>query len=299
MKYAEVVKAVNEVIEQYTVRLTVRQIYYRLVSPPYQLFPNRIQSYKGLDRILTSAREKGDINWRKIEDRARRTSGGDRGYEDPESYVDALSNTLSERYYSRRMWDAQPQLVEVWVEKDALASLFEQALDGLRIVLFPTRGYSSLTGVMEAIEDRFRYVGKPVKILHFTDHDPSGLNMTEDLDQRFGDYGASRLTIERVMLTIDQVRQYELAPNPTKRADSRTQGYVTEYGDECWELDAVDPAELQKLVTGFVHEEIDWDTWNKVVEKVEEEKKAIKNAIEEEQGEIDELIERIKEHLRP
>ena len=42
MKYEEVVKATNEIINEYEVRLTIRQIYYRLVSLPYQLFANAI-----------------------------------------------------------------------------------------------------------------------------------------------------------------------------------------------------------------------------------------------------------------
>ena len=77
MRYAEVVRASNEVVAQYDIRLTVRQIYYRLVSPPYQLFENTAGNYKGFDRILTRAREKGDVDWTRIEDRARTVLGGE------------------------------------------------------------------------------------------------------------------------------------------------------------------------------------------------------------------------------
>jgi len=77
MKYEEVVRASNDIMEQYNIRLTVRQIYYRLVSPPYQLFDNTANSYKQFDSMLTRARERGDIPWRGIEDRSRRIEGGE------------------------------------------------------------------------------------------------------------------------------------------------------------------------------------------------------------------------------
>lgn len=298
MKYEQVVKAVNEVIQQYTIRLTVRQIYYRLISPPYQLFPNTIQNYKGMDSILTRAREKEDVDWRRIEDRARTTIGGDHGYDGPIEYVGTIGQMITERYYSKKMWDNQPIMLEVWVEKDALSSLFEQVLSRFNVLVFPSRGYSSFTKVMEAIEDRFSEVDKPITILHFTDHDPSGLNMTEDLQKRIEKYSrGSDIEVRRVMLATDQVRKYGLAPNPTKKADSRSPSYVAQYGDECWELDAVDPTELQNLVRGFVEAEIDAEKWNETVEEIKEDKANIKNAIEAEKENIDQLLSKIRKHL--
>ncbi len=42
MKYEEVIRATIKIIKEYEVRLTIRQIYYLLVSLPYQLFANAI-----------------------------------------------------------------------------------------------------------------------------------------------------------------------------------------------------------------------------------------------------------------
>ncbi len=299
LEYKSVVKTVNEIMEQYTTRLTVRQIYYRCVSPPYQLFPNTRQSYKGFDNMLTRAREKEDVDWRRIEDRARRTEGGDEGYSDPEFYVASMMKFLKADFYDRKMWLNQPQLVEVWVEKDALAALFSNVTSGFRTLLFPTRGYSSFTGVMEAIT-RFNEAveqDKPVTILHFTDHDPSGLNMTEDLENRLRRYRAGDVTVKRVMLTIEQVKKYGLAPNPTKKKDSRTSRYVEAFGDECWELDAVDPAELQKLVEKYVMAEVDEEIWNRTLRKIAKEKKTIGNAFKAEERSIKMLRKRLTKRL--
>ena len=77
MKYREVVPLVNEILDQYTFALTVRQIYYRLISDPYILFENTRSNYNGFDRILTKAREEEEVDWTRIEDRTRQSIGGE------------------------------------------------------------------------------------------------------------------------------------------------------------------------------------------------------------------------------
>ena len=84
------------------------------------------------------------MDWRKIEDRARSILGGEKNvFDSPEGYVEWLFDELNERYYDKSYWNGQPSHVEVWVEKDALSTLFERAVKQYRIVVFPSRGYSS------------------------------------------------------------------------------------------------------------------------------------------------------------
>jgi hypothetical protein len=128
-----------------------------------------------------------------------------------------------------------------------------------------------------AVEDRFVDVEKPIVILDFRDHDPSGLQMTEDLQNRFSRYGGDKdIAVERIALTIDQVREHNLAPNPTKRADPRSPKYVEEFGDECWELDAIEPDELQSIVRGAVERYIDMDAWNEGLTEEEKERETLR-----------------------
>ena len=312
MKYSEVVPVVREIIESYTIRLTVRQIFYRLISPPYQLFAGTQNNYKQFDRILTRAREKGDIDWRRIEDRARTTLGGDYGFESPEEFINYKIKDFknSWMFYDRRMWDEQDCYVEIWLEKDALATLFSEVARKYRVLVFPSRGYSSFTKIMEALtdSDRFpRYIrmGKPIVILHFSDHDPSGLNMTVDINNRLfkRDYLVRGLAevfsseelekikelfkgkewlvkVERCALTYEQVRRYNLPPNPTKKADPRSKWYVQQYGDQCWELDAVEPSELQRIIENSILKWINREKWNETVKKIEGEKQKLKEKFE-------------------
>jgi hypothetical protein len=344
MKYAPVVKATNEVLAQYEIRLTIRQIYYRLVSPPYQLFPNNVQSYKQFDHVLTRAREKGDVDWRAIEDRARGTIGGDFGYDGTSDFLDR-SFDIDKDQYTRKMWENQPTYVEVWLEKDALAALVSGVARKYRVLTFPSRGYSSLTKIAEAICERFydRFIEfKPVVLLHFTDHDPSGLDMTRDIERRVGDYFGRMIgeemiirlrrdnptmsraeldklydkqfeeykrkatdkrisdlfQLKRMALTYDQVKQFDLAPNPTKMICQGRESYVAQFGDECWELDALPPNELERIVEEAVLDNIDEKIWDKTRREIEAEKKAIARALEAEKKPLDRLLKRIKKKVK-
>ena len=306
MKYNSVVEATNKVIAQYKLLLTVRQIYYRLISPPFQLFANTINNYKGFDKILTRARERDDVDWTRIEDRARSTHGGEGErltFDTVQQYVDWVFDTINERYYDRKYWPDQPKYVEVWVEKEALSRLFEQACEPFRVITFPSRGYSSFTKVMEA-KDRFDEADNPntdeeakdMIILHFGDHDPSGIDMTRDLERRFDQYGAT-VTIKRIGLNIDQVRSLNLPSNPTKSADARSPAYVAQFGNECWELDSIPPDQLQDMVREAVRAEVDQDVWDETKERIQEDREKIKEALESSKDAISKVAEKVKKAL--
>jgi hypothetical protein len=140
-------------------------------------------------------------------------------------------------------------------------------------------------------------------ILHFTDHDPSGLNMTNDLVNRIGDYlvnavqtredgehvsqqfsqqfaGERRaITILRCALLYEQVQQSHLASNPTKTADPRAAEYVARFGNECWELDALPPDELQTIIRNSINAHIDIDRWNERRNEIETETNQIRERL--------------------
>ncbi len=292
MKYQEVVPLVNEILDQYTFALTVRQIYYRLISDPYLLFENTRSNYNGFDRILTKAREEEEIDWTRIEDRTRQSIGGEEKIADetPEDFLQAYIYTLKScwQYYDKKMWTSQKKFLEVWVEKDALSSLVSQACRKYRILTFPSRGYSSFTKIKEGI-DRLSYLEdkEQICILHLADHDPSGLGMTQDLKNRFAKYDADFIEVERIALNIEQVREFDLRPNPVKRADSRAAEYVQAFGTECWELDALPPDELQKIIVAEIETYIDLDAWKDTEEEIEEGKLEIRGKLTKIIGVID------------
>lgn len=270
--------------------LTIRQIFYRLVAN--YGYPNSQSSYNQLSKQLVKARERGDVNPNRIEDRSREFLGGDNGFENPEEFLESriYSFLNSPKHYHRHMWSLQPKFVIVWVEKDALSRVISRIANKYKVITAPSKGYASFAYIYEAInmfpED------KEIIILHFADHDPSGLDMTRDLEERFERYIKLRelnldFNVERIALNYDQVIRYGLNPNPAKTADPRASNYIAEFGNECWELDAIDPNELQKLVSESITQHIDVEIWNDTIKKQKQE-----------QQELEEIFLAVKEKFR-
>jgi hypothetical protein len=225
------------------------------------------------------AREEGEVDDTRIEDRARQVLRGESGYDDPEEFTELMEKWFrgSGARYKADLWADQDAFVEVWVEKDALSRVIAQAAEPYRVTVCPSRGYSSYTYIKRmAIDDRLSDVDKPIIILDFRDHDPSGLQMTEDLRKRLVKYGDGLdIEVKRIALRIDQVKQYNLISNPTKLADPRSQAYVAQYGDQCWELDAIEPRELQRIVKDAVEEHVDREVWENGLKQEEEDRTSL------------------------
>lgn len=271
MKYKETIPIVNEIISQYDILLTVRQIYYRLISDPYNLFENTSSRYTQFDKMLVVARERREVDYTKIEDRTRKALGGDFDYGSPQEFlrteIDDLKNCW--QVYKTEIWTNQDYKLEIWVEKDALSNLIYQVAKDFRVLVFPSRGYSSFTKVMECLERLEGYSDKKRRILHLIDHDPSGIDMTRDLENRLSSYGGGSIKIKKIGLTYEQIERFNLRPNPVKKSDTKAENYISQFGSDCWELDAMPPLELQNLVVESIKKYINSDAWN---EKFGEEK---------------------------
>lgn len=114
--------------------------------------------------------------------------------------------------------------------------------------------------------------GKKVHVLHLGDHDPSGLDMTRDNEDRLRMFighhtDDSLFDIHRLALNMDQVRTHNPPPNPAKSTDSRFQGYAAEFGTKSWELDALEPKVIASLIQSHVDEFIDREQWDADAEK--------------------------------
>jgi len=287
MRYSKTIQNVNEILRQYRIKLTLRQIYYRLVAD-YGLV-NSKSSYNQLSRQLVKARERGDIDETRIEDRTRETLGGDFGYDDVDDFIEAKLKNLEEswKYFSMPYWKNQDYKLEVWVEKDALSRVISEALIPYGVLTAPSKGYSSYTYVKAGIDRFNKENGKKKIILHFSDHDR--LDMTRDLQDRIWRYGGN-IEVKRIVLTYDQVKKYDLVPNPIKLADSRSSVYIARYGNKCWELDALPPYELQRIVREAIEKYIDRDRWNERMDEIREETKKARYRIKE-------IINKIKDNM--
>jgi len=267
MKYGLIVEETNKILQQYSFKLTLRQIYYRLVAAGK--IPNKKSAYNQLSDQLVKARENGDVDDTRIEDRSRQVVERPSMFRSPDEYMQAARiwvQNLGEGYL-RNLWSDQDYYVEVWVEKDALTQVIASVIQTpLRVTTAPSRGYGSYTYLKrEAVEGRFARINKPIKILDFRDHDPSGLNMTEDLEERMKRYGLQKnIQVKRVALSMEQIKEHGLEKlgQDVKTKDSRSKKYVEKFGDKCWELDAIEPSKLQKMVVDAVNEYIDKEKWD-------------------------------------
>lgn len=256
----------NDIITEYQQAgyvLTLRQLYYQFVAR--DIIENSERSYKNLGNIVTKARMAGMISWEAIEDRNRQHHSH-WFREDEESLIGDLP-------YSIRFdqWERQDTYVEVWVEKEALGNVVARACDPLLVPHMACKGYLSASEAWRAGKRFERKLddGKNCVIIHLGDHDPSGLDMTRDNDDRanlFSCYG-DQIKVTRIALNMDQVDQYSPPPNPTKVTDSRAKGYIDEYGHTSWELDALEPQVIETLITEEIEQYLDQDLWDETTDE--------------------------------
>lgn len=246
-KSLDLIKLVNQVVGEYEAQgyeLTLRQTYYQLVARGY--IPNNERSYKNIGSLINDGRLAGLIDWNSITDRTRFLRG--------RSHWDKPADVIASVKYSYNLdkWQGQPNYVEVWVEKDALVDIVAQACDPIDTPYFSCRGYTSQSEMWAAAR-RFIYQKNREQrvIIHLGDHDPSGIDMTRDIQERLNMFGAD-VTVKRVALTMNQIDQYNPPPNPAKLSDSRCHAYMEQFGDESWELDALEP----KVITNLIKSEV-------------------------------------------
>lgn len=242
----EIIAQADQIIADYDAQgytLTLRQLYYQFVARG--LLPNKQTEYKRLGGIVTDARLAGQLPWDGIEDRGR----GRKGWliqEDVRRILDDLPSR-----FAVDMWRNQAFYVEVWVEKDALSSVIQRACGKYRVPYMACKGYLSASEAYSAGQRMKRQAdrGKQCVVLHLGDHDPSGIDMTRDNQDRLdllSDY--SGVEVRRLALNMDQVEEHNPPPNPTKITDSRAQGYLAEHGTTSWELDALEPSVVVDLI---------------------------------------------------
>jgi len=277
---AKLIDQIKRIIGQYDTRLTLRQIFYRLVSAG--VISNTENEYKRLSRVLVQARFQGQIPFSAIEDRSRRFIGRDYRYVDTKDYFESILDYFlhCDVHYNVPFWLDQPEYVEVWLEKEALSTVFHEITKNFKIVLAPCRGYSSLTYLYEAARRLVSLRDRAIWILYFGDFDPSGLDIERDIQQRLTKLGV-HANVRRIAITKEQIARYDIPPIPTKKSDLRTAKHIAQHGDIAVELDALDPAILQNLIRQAIWEHLDSSLLEKRNTLLEEKRRLIKNMVAE------------------
>lgn len=264
-------------------RLSLRQLYYQFVTRfDYE---NSVKSYRKLAGAISLGRLAGLLDWNGIEDRGRSA----RKATEHDSVDDAVFSALEDFRLDR--WRGQTNYVEVWIEKDALSGVLSPLAIANHVVLLANKGYSSQTAMYEASK-RFIEAGmrpddtsKKCILLYLGDHDPSREDMVRDIRDRLRMFGAE-VEVIKIALTIDQVRKWKLPHNPVGiragkgRPDPRMADYVRQFGRKSWEVDALPPEELTRLIQEAIDRYLDRPLMDKVIELEETEKARVRSLLE-------------------
>lgn len=255
--------------------LTLRQLYYQFVARG--LLANTERNYDRLGVIVSEARRAGLIDWNAIVDRTRNL----RRLSSWDNPQDLLTQAMKQ--YHRDLWATQPYRLEVWIEKDALVGVIQDICNELDVPYFSCRGYVSDSEMWSAAAVRMQdHIdnGQDVVVLHLGDHDPSGIDMTRDIQERLCLFSFDApIEVKRIALTMAQVEEVNPPPNPAKIKDSRYESYVSRYGYESWELDALEPRYISDLILDEVESYRNNARWQEEVRIQEEQRGQINQVI--------------------
>lgn len=271
----DLVDTCNEILASYRekdLKVILRQLYYRLIARNY--FANDDRNYDYLGRVVTNARLCGLMDWDAIEDLGRQPAK-------PVQF-NGIADLVESACNSFRLdrWEGQSHYVELWTEKLGLTSVLLPIAEAFHIPFCANKGYASITALYEAskrIHAAHERSLIPV-ILYLGDHDASGLDMDRDIRERLETLGVPKGTflLRRVALTIEQVRRYRPPRNPAKVTDTRSPKYVAEFGHYSWEVDALDPEDMEREVRRAIAPLVDMSRMNKVIAREDKHREAFR-----------------------
>ena len=260
--WTETVERAAAIAESYDTGVTLRQLFYRLVSE--LALPNTQNAYKELSRHTAAARRNGGFP--RLIDQGRSIvrptffAGPD----------DALRQLHG--WYRRDRTEGQPHALYLGVEKagmvEQLAAWFGTPR-GIPIVAL--KGYSSQT-LVDVVADEITGDDRPAVLLYAGDFDPTG----EDVDRDFVERVDAFTEVRRVALNADQVQTYGLPPLPGKDTDARAAAFAARHGRLMQvELDALDPDDLRALYADAIGGYWDDAAFAAVVERERQDRAAL------------------------
>jgi hypothetical protein len=272
MKWPSVIDAARDIVESYDTWVTLRQLFYRLVSRA--LILNSDYHYKRLSELTAEGRRQGTFP--DLIDNTRWI----RRYQSFGSPRDALDYTKS--IYRRDRTEGQNVSPYLGTEKAGIIAQFEHWFGDLGIPILPLGGFSSQTFVKDVVED-VRRQERPAVLLYAGDFDASGVMIDRVFEERTNCW-VEKPT--RVVLNPGQVTEYDLVRQEGKPKDPNVAAFVDRYGDEALfdpdnpyvtvngkpmllpvqvELDALDPNDLRRLFQAEIDRHWDESQYERVL----------------------------------
>lgn len=190
--------------------------------------------------------------------------------------------------YRLDLWRDQQFRPEVWGEKKSTLGVLAKVCNELRVDYYACKGYNSTSMAWEAGQRFANYIRKGQRpiIFYIGDHDPSGLDMDRDIRERIAQFTGISVMVQRLALHREQVDAMNLPPNPVKVkasgewADSRAGQYVSEYGEESWELDALEPRFIHSTIKEAIDRIREEDKFDAMLQRELDDKMLLEETIE-------------------
>jgi ParB-like chromosome segregation protein Spo0J len=270
--------AINEVLEQNRAfwPLSDRQVHYYLLnnpplihaSKPDSTYRNTQKCYKALVDLLTRGRLEGLIDWNAIADATRPVVIWD-VHKNPASFI---AKEIEEflKGYNRDLLQSQLNHIEVIGEKNTIQGVIRPICSRYTVAYAIGRGYCSLDPRNQLV-DRFFESGKQnLVLLALSDFDPDGEEIAHSFARSLrDDFGLDEEKIIpiKVALTRAQVEELQLPPiMSAKETSANYLRFIQEHGRVVHELEAVPPAELQRMLGDALRTVIDVERFNAEVE---------------------------------
>jgi hypothetical protein len=305
---------------------TVRDVYYALEARGFEndlAERGHTFEYRYVKRAVKKGRRHGFIDPDLIIDESRRAETTvDPGHDDAESFVDDHIRGVWNAY-EEDFWQDQDSYVEVWLEKQSLASVFRPICEDLNVRLEATRGDWSDSKVYEAtqrLRDRI-LDGNDVVVLYWGDFNPSGFHAPVSVQETMGYYGVplsfrdpdstvpahyfdiwppsepvefedadGSLLFDRQGINLSHIKQFDLPENPNpsstdkdRELRERFQTYVSDGRDVNVELNA-----LKEYERDYLEDRIRASIEEHIDEEAREETEA---RVEREQARIEQAVD--------
>ena len=187
----------------------------------------------------------------------------------PSDYIAPGSPTITVGEFS----GAQSYHLEVWCEKSTMNDVLQPLCQSYNATLVTGLGELSITAVHGLIK-RARQSGCPVRVFYVSDFDPGGRSMPVAVARKAEwmirtEGLAIDLKIFATVLTVEQIRKFQLPRIPIKESERRRGSFERQNGVGGTELDALEalhPGELRRILAAEMERYYDRDLDERVSE---------------------------------
>ena len=179
---------------------------------------------------------------------------------------------MTKHNYCRDRTEGQDTAVYLAVEKATLVAQMQSWFGDLGLPILALRGYSSESYEREIAEDVAGSAnGRPVVVLYAGDFDPSGEDIARNFAEQLTRRGVKH-SLERIALTDEQVRDYNLPESVGKDTDTRAAAFAERHGKLVQvELEALSPDQLRGIYQQAIDRHCNQDAYEQqlVIEQSE------------------------------